>query len=119
MNKYLVSLTASAEKELHRLPAKMVARLIPRIDTLAAVPRPPGCKKLKGGVKEWRIRVGDYRIVYEIDEYRENCRRDADRAPARSLPIVIQQESARGQRFYGTSQAVHDALLPEHEHRLE
>jgi mRNA-degrading endonuclease RelE of RelBE toxin-antitoxin system len=30
--------------------------------------RPPGCKKLKGGDNEWRIRVGDYRIVYEIDD---------------------------------------------------
>jgi mRNA interferase RelE/StbE len=42
--------------------------MIPRIETLATIPRPPGCKKLKGGDKEWRIRVGDYRIVYEIDD---------------------------------------------------
>ena len=45
----------------------MVARIVPRLERLAASPRPPGCKKLKGGDKEWRIRVGDYRIVYEID----------------------------------------------------
>jgi mRNA interferase RelE/StbE len=45
-----------------------VARIIPRLEHLASAPRPPGCKKLKGGDNEWRIRVGDYRIVYEIDD---------------------------------------------------
>jgi mRNA interferase RelE/StbE len=68
VNEYRVALAASAEKELHRLPAKVVARILPRIELLATVPRPGGCKKLKGGDKQWRIRVGDYRIVYEIDD---------------------------------------------------
>jgi mRNA interferase RelE/StbE len=35
---------------------------------LAANPRPPGCKKLKGGDNEWRIRIGDYRVIYTIDD---------------------------------------------------
>jgi mRNA interferase RelE/StbE len=68
VSSYRVSLTASAEKELHRLPAPMVARIVPRLEGLASAPRPPGCKKLKGGDNEWRVRVGDYRIVYEIDD---------------------------------------------------
>ena len=68
MSSYRVAFTASAEKELHRLPAKLVARMMPRIEGLGAVPRPAGCKKLKAGDKQWRIRVGDYRIVYEIDD---------------------------------------------------
>jgi mRNA interferase RelE/StbE len=38
------------------------------LENLADNPRPPGCKKLKGGDKEWRIRVGDYRVVYTIDD---------------------------------------------------
>jgi mRNA interferase RelE/StbE len=38
------------------------------VERLASVPRPPGCKKLKGGDKQWRIRVGNYRIVYEVDD---------------------------------------------------
>jgi len=46
----------------------VVARIVPRLEHLGAVPRPPGCKKLRGGDKEWRIRVGDYRIVYTIDD---------------------------------------------------
>jgi mRNA interferase RelE/StbE len=41
---------------------------VPRLERLASAPRPPGCKKLKGGDKEWRIRVGDYRLVYVIDD---------------------------------------------------
>ena len=68
MTGYRIALTASAEKELHALPAKVVARIMPRIEHLAEAPRPPGCKKLKGGDNEWRIRIGDYRAVYEIDD---------------------------------------------------
>ncbi len=68
MTSYRVALTASAERELHALPAPIVARIWPRVERLASAPRPPGCKKLKGGDNEWRIRVGDYRIVYEIDD---------------------------------------------------
>jgi mRNA interferase RelE/StbE len=65
---YRVALTSSAEKELHRLPKKMVARIVSRLERLESAPRPPGCKKLKGGENEWRIRVGDYRIVYVIED---------------------------------------------------
>jgi mRNA interferase RelE/StbE len=65
---YRVTLRASAEKELRALATKAIARIVPRLERLASVPRPPGCKKLKGGDNEWRIRVGDYRIVYVIDD---------------------------------------------------
>lgn len=88
MSSYRVALTASAERELHGLPAKVVARIMPRLERLALVPRPPGCKKLKGGDNEWRIRVGDYRIVYEIDDTARTRRRDAGRAPAQRLRIT-------------------------------
>ena len=72
MRSYRVALTASAEKELQALPAEMVARLMPRLERLAVAPRSPGCKKLKGGDNEWRIRVGNYRIVYVIDDTAES-----------------------------------------------
>lgn len=65
---YRISLTTSAEKELNSLPTVAVGRILPRLEALAASPRPPGCKKLRGGDREWRIRVGDYRVVYEIDD---------------------------------------------------
>jgi mRNA interferase RelE/StbE len=65
---YVVALTSSAEKELKRLPGNLVERIIPRLERLGSNPRPAGCKKLKGGDREWRIRVGDYRVVYTIDD---------------------------------------------------
>jgi len=68
VSSYRVALTASAARELHRLPTKVVARIMARLEHLASAPRPPGCKKLRGGDKEWRIRVSDYRVVYVIDD---------------------------------------------------
>ncbi len=68
MASYRVVLTSSAEKELKEISAELNARIFPRLENLAANPRPPGCKKLKGGDKEWRIRVGAYRVVYTIDD---------------------------------------------------
>jgi mRNA interferase RelE/StbE len=67
---YRVVLTSSAEKELKGLPAQLNARIVPRLESLADNPRPPRCRKLKGGDKEWRIRVSDYRVVYTIDDAR-------------------------------------------------
>ena len=68
MASYRVALASSAEKELNKLPGQLVARIVPRLENLASNPRPSGCKKLKGGDHEWRIRVGDYRVVYTIDD---------------------------------------------------
>ena len=39
---------------------QLIARIVPRLENLASNPRPPGCKKLQGGDREWRIRIGDY-----------------------------------------------------------
>ena len=68
MNSYRVALTTSAEKELNWLPTKLITRIVGRLEKLASNPRPPGCKKLVGGDKQWRIRIGDWRVVYEIDD---------------------------------------------------
>ena len=68
MASYDLRFTSSAEKELKKLPGQLVARIVPRVENLASNPRPSGCKKLKGGDREWRIRVGDYRVVYTIDD---------------------------------------------------
>jgi mRNA interferase RelE/StbE len=70
MASYRVVLTASAEKELKKLPGRAAARIISRLENLASNPRPSGCKKLIGGDREWRIRAGDYRVVYTIDDAR-------------------------------------------------
>ena len=68
MASYTVALTSSAAKELKKLPGQLVARIVPRLESLAANPRPPGCKKMQGGDREWRVRIGDYRAVYTIDD---------------------------------------------------
>jgi mRNA interferase RelE/StbE len=65
---YRVALKASAEKELLRLPDPIATRILAKIKCLAEDPRPHGCKKLAGGADEWRIRVGDYRAIYTIDD---------------------------------------------------
>jgi mRNA interferase RelE/StbE len=63
---YRILLERGAERDLRRLSAEMHDRVIAAIRGLAANPRPPGCRKLRGGQNDWRIRVGDYRVVYEI-----------------------------------------------------
>jgi mRNA interferase RelE/StbE len=68
VGRYSVELKPSARKELERLPGRVIERIFPRLEALEMEPRPAGCKKLKGGRDEWRIRVGDYRVVYTIDD---------------------------------------------------
>ncbi|HVA79501.1 MAG TPA: type II toxin-antitoxin system RelE/ParE family toxin [Candidatus Binataceae bacterium] len=63
---YTVEFSSGADREFRKLAREIQLRLRPRIDALAGEPRPPGAKKLKGGDELWRIRVGDYRIVYEV-----------------------------------------------------
>jgi mRNA interferase RelE/StbE len=46
----------------------VLARVVRKLESLADVPRPAGCKKLKGFRDQWRIRIGDWRVVYLIDE---------------------------------------------------
>lgn len=65
---YSVLLTRPARKDLDRLDRQILNRLAPEIDALASDPRPAGCLKVKGEQNLWRIRVGDYRIGYEIDD---------------------------------------------------
>lgn len=79
-------LERAAEKELGRLSDEVHERVIKAISTLASNPRPPGSKKLSGTKSDWRIRVGDYRVLYEIADavrivrvYRVRHRRDAYR----------------------------------------
>jgi mRNA interferase RelE/StbE len=63
---YRVFLARSAEKDLAHLSPAIHDRVIAAIQRLARNPRPPGCRKLAGADNDWRIRVGDYRVVYEI-----------------------------------------------------
>ena len=65
---YQVDLAASARKELRALPREVLGRLFPVLKDLATSPRPAGSKKLINHLCAWRVRVGDYRIVYTVDD---------------------------------------------------
>jgi len=71
---YRVLLERAAERDLRRLPARLHNRIISAIQELADEPRPTGCRKLSGSDRDWRIRTGDYRIVYEIDDAAKEVR---------------------------------------------
>lgn len=65
----MIKVSGKAEKEMMRLSAQERKKLASKIDGLASDPRPTGCLKLKGRSEElWRIRSGDYRILYAIDD---------------------------------------------------
>lgn len=68
MRIYRLRLTRAAEKELEDLPTKAAERIMAAIRALAAEPRPRGCKKLLGKKNTYRIRVGDYRVIYEVHD---------------------------------------------------
>ena len=65
---YRVFLEHAGERDLKQLSAKLHDRVIAAIQALSRNPRPPGCRKLTATDNDWRIRVGDYRIIYEIDD---------------------------------------------------
>lgn len=64
---YNVLIKKSAERELRKIPKADLQRITQRIKELAAIPRPSGSEKL-AGQDSYRIRQGDYRIVYSIDD---------------------------------------------------
>jgi mRNA interferase RelE/StbE len=71
MHEYAVVFARSARKELERLGDPLLSRILKRIETLALDPRPDGCRKLQGASDLWRIRVGDYRVLYAVDDAKQ------------------------------------------------
>ena len=67
MASYKLLIKPTAAKELEAVPLKVRRRLVARIGALSSTPRPPGCEKLTG-TGRFRIRQGDYRAVYEVDD---------------------------------------------------
>ena len=53
---------------MEALPLDIARRVLSKIESLAQEPRPRGCKKLRGPSRLWRVRVREYRIIYEIDD---------------------------------------------------
>ncbi len=65
---YTIELSPAAARQLRKLGASARRRVQAAVELLAHEPRPTGAKKLVGGYGEWRVRTGDYRIVYEIND---------------------------------------------------
>jgi mRNA interferase RelE/StbE len=68
MNEYQIKFKSSAAKEFRKLPSKIKERIREAFNQLTENPLPAGVVKLKGEDRLFRIRIGNYRIVYEIDD---------------------------------------------------
>lgn len=67
MADYRLTISRAASKEFEALPANVIERVREKIRALMSTPRPPGSKKLQAA-STWRIRIGDWRVLYEIDD---------------------------------------------------
>ncbi len=67
--KYKVQITDKILKNLEKLPAKDRIRIINSIDSLVICAHPEGSKKLKGKIERYRLRCGDYRVVYSVQDH--------------------------------------------------
>jgi mRNA interferase RelE/StbE len=66
MASYRLEWRRSTRKDLRRIPSTDVVRIIAALESLAEDPFPTGCVKLSGSERSYRIRVGDYRILYDV-----------------------------------------------------
>jgi mRNA interferase RelE/StbE len=68
--RYEIIIKPAAEKSLDRIPKPNRSRIADALEKLRNNPRPPGVLKMSGAENLWRIRIGDYRVVYEIHDDR-------------------------------------------------
>lgn len=68
MPKYSITFARVARKELESLSNPLILRIFTKIEALVDDPRPSGWKKLRGSEDLWRIRIGDYRVIYSIND---------------------------------------------------
>ncbi|MDN5666880.1 MAG: type II toxin-antitoxin system RelE/ParE family toxin [Renibacterium salmoninarum] len=66
---YQIEVLPPAARQIRKLPPEARRRVQAAIELIAETPRPPGAKKLVGRV-EWRVRTGDYRVLYRIEDHR-------------------------------------------------
>jgi len=83
---YAIQILPRAERQLAALEARIYATIKSKIAGLADDPRPPGCRKLKDH-SGWRVRDGNYRILYDIDDRDTSSGNSGSRPPARSVPV--------------------------------
>ena len=71
---YEVLVERAVERDLKRLPHQEFIKIVGAMKRLAENPRPSGSRKLVGGERDWRLRVGDYRVLYEINDTKKVVR---------------------------------------------
>lgn len=71
MANYSMTFARSARKELEALEPRIVSRVLRAIEALELQPRPVGCRKIRVEQSLWRVRVGDYRVVYSVDDIKQ------------------------------------------------
>lgn len=71
MVSYNLLVKRSAEKELRKISSPLLSKVIEKIRSLTAHPRPAGAQMLKGEDRFYRLRQGDYRIIYKVDDERQ------------------------------------------------
>lgn len=71
MAEYRITFARSARHELEVLDPSVIRRILPKIESLATHPRPRGSLKLTGEKNLWRIRIGDYRVIYSIFDHEQ------------------------------------------------
>ena len=67
-NRYTIRFAPTANRNFDRLPVQIRWRVRAAIDRLAVNPRPPGVRKIRGNLGDYRIRVGQYRVLYDIND---------------------------------------------------
>jgi mRNA interferase RelE/StbE len=65
---YQITFSRSARKELQKLEENLLHKIFSKIQMLGDNPKPSGCRKLQSYENLWRIRIGDYRVLYSIEE---------------------------------------------------
>jgi mRNA interferase RelE/StbE len=68
MSKYAIEVSATAEKQLRKLDSPALGCIVKSIKELASDPRPRGCKKFHGYEDVYRIRTGNFRIIYSVED---------------------------------------------------
>lgn len=68
MGSYSVFFNAGAKKELRQIPKPYLQKILSKIESLHEEPRPMGVKLLRGENRYFRIRQGDYRVIYDVDD---------------------------------------------------
>jgi len=67
MDLFKIDLKRSFEQDIKKIDKQFIAKIVEIVESLSSNPFPPQSKKLKGSVSSYRLRIGDYRVIYKIE----------------------------------------------------